>query len=173
MIEQIKRLAKMRPKVFGADGHRWRWNPPLPETKVVSFEREHGIRLPEEYRSFITTIANGGAGPFYGIFRFGETDESPMSDFIGDLSRPFPYTNASNDLTGKPPEDLHESDEDEYWRQIEEFEKRYWAPVAGPEAGKLWTDDRASDNGWIPMRVTFAQWYEHWLEKSLRGEDAT
>src|SRR6185369_645346 len=157
VIDRIRRLAKLRPDVFGADGHDWIWNPPLPEATVAAFEREHGVRLPEEYRSLITTIANGGAGPFYGLFPLGETDEGPASDFFDVLSRPFPHTAAWNDLSDK-------------------FQERYFAPVdgaipichmgcairiwlvvAGPEAGKLWTDDRASDGGWLPMHVTFQQ----------------
>jgi hypothetical protein len=116
VIDRIRRLAKLRPDVFGADGHDWSWNPPLPEATVVEFEREHGVRLPEEYRSFITTIANGGAGPFYGVFPFGESDEGSVSRFISVLSQ---------------------------------------------------------RRGWLPMHVTFQQWYEDWLDKSLRGEDAT
>lgn len=192
MIDRIKRLAKMQPEVFGADGHQWIWNPPLPEAKVAQFEREHGIRLPDEYRSFITTIANGGAGPFYGLFPLGEADEGPAARFIGVLSQPFPHTEAWNDLSERPDDELQESDEAEYERQLDEFDQRYFAPVdgaipichagcairiwlvvTGSEAGNLWMNDRANDNGWLPMHVTFQQWYEDWLGKSVRREDAT
>ncbi len=32
------------------------------------WEQEHHIRLPEEYQQFITTIADGGTQPFYGLY---------------------------------------------------------------------------------------------------------
>ena len=171
MIDRIKRLAKMQPEVFGARGHQWIWNPPLPDAVLAAFEREHGIRLPEEYRSFITKIANGGAGPFYGLFPLGETDDGPASEFFNVLGRPFPYTQAWNDL----------SDEERYFAPVDGAFPichtgcaiRVWLVVTGPEAGNLWMDDRPSDGGWSPMRVTFQQWYDDWLDKSLRREDAT
>lgn len=47
-----------------------------------------------------------------------------------------------------------------------------WLIVTGPEAGNVWMDDRSSDGGWMPLRLTFLRWYERWIEKSLRGEDA-
>jgi len=67
---RLMRLVNMRPDVFGAEGHDFELNPPLAEAKVEELERRHGIRLPADYRAFITTIANGGAGPGCGLFTF-------------------------------------------------------------------------------------------------------
>jgi hypothetical protein len=32
---------------------------------------KHRVTLPKEYRTFLTSLGNGGAGPFYGILRLG------------------------------------------------------------------------------------------------------
>ena len=53
-----------RRKVFGANGHDYKLNPPLPVSVIEAFEQRHGVSLPEDYRRFITEIGNGGAGPY-------------------------------------------------------------------------------------------------------------
>ena len=65
--------------LFGAIGRRYRLNPTLAESHVQAFERHHGIHLPDDYRCFITTAGNGGAGPYCGVFRLGEHDH--LRDF--------------------------------------------------------------------------------------------
>jgi hypothetical protein len=54
--------------VFGVIGHHFVLNPPLTEAEVVAFEQGHQVRLPPDYRHFLTSIGNGGAGPYYGVF---------------------------------------------------------------------------------------------------------
>jgi hypothetical protein len=81
-----------------------------------------------------------------------------------------------------------------YGRWRDEFEQLYWDPrwtagaiclhhdgcalrtwlvVTGPERGHMWYDATADDQGLSPVeigrrkRVTFTQWYESWLDKSL------
>ncbi len=57
---------------FGADGHRYRLNPPVSEAFVRGIEERYGFRLPEDYFRFITEVGDGGAGPDYGIYPFAE-----------------------------------------------------------------------------------------------------
>lgn len=53
---------------------------------------------------------------------------------------------------------------------------REWLVVTGPERGNIWLDHRADGRGltpaWLPhhRRVTFGEWYLHWLEKLEAGQ---
>jgi hypothetical protein len=53
--------------VFGSWGHEYRLEPPVAEADLVSFEAEHEIQLPADYRAFLGAVANGGAGPGFGL----------------------------------------------------------------------------------------------------------
>jgi len=181
VLSALSRLRHSHAKVFGANGHKFVLNPPAAEGDVISFERQHRVRLPDDYRYFISQIGNGGAGPYYGVFPLGQMDglgESLNSwqesdGFVGRLSEPFSLQNAWNDLTGKPAEELMAIDEQEYERQLDKFESLYWGSVlmngaipichegcalriwlvvCGSEAGHLWYDGRADYTGLSPLR---------------------
>lgn len=163
--------------------------PPLAESKLTAFELEHGISLPAEYRAFLLNNGNGGEA----FFKLGEMDHgwdfSPWKEgdgFVGVLSRPFPYTESWNDLTGHVEYDPDRPEEEErrYEHMEEAFEKRYyqaldgalplahlgcatrlWLVVSGAERGNVWCDDRANHGGLRPVlngegnRVGFLAWY--------------
>jgi hypothetical protein len=59
---------------FGAAAHHYLLNLPLPQSEVTAFEARYGLSLPGEYRSFLLEAGDGGAGPFYGIFRLDRSD---------------------------------------------------------------------------------------------------
>lgn len=172
------RTAKRQPKVFGAEFHGFKLNPPVSEAAVRKFEVKHRIRLPEDYRGFLIHLGNGGAGPFYGVFKMGEMDDGfafqkwkEGDGFVGVLSEPFPHTAAWNDLGGEPEET---DDEEEYEKALEAFDERYWNPanvngaipvchegcayrdwliVTGPEAGHMWHDARTDQAGLRPISI--------------------
>ena len=88
-----------QPVAYCWQAHHYLLNPPLEPVVVESFEKQHGISLPEDYKQFITTIGNGGAGPHYGLFPFGEYDDGRKWDdgrFVGDVGQPFPFVEAWN-----------------------------------------------------------------------------
>src|SRR5262245_23361595 len=127
---QRLRTAKRSPKVFGAELHGFALHPPLTEAAVRKFESKHRIRLPEDYRGFLIELGNGGAGPFWGVFKLGEMDDCHAFKkwregdlMVGVLSQPFPHTAAWNDLTGVPGE---MDDEQAYEKALRKFDKRYW-----------------------------------------------
>jgi hypothetical protein len=170
------RSAKRSPKVFGAEAHGFKLHAPLTEAAVRKFEIEHRVRLPQDYRRFLIELGNGGAGPFYGVFKFGEMDDGfefkkwkSGDGFVGDLSRPFPHRKPWNDLTGEPDDTLGD---DEYEEALEVFDEHYWNPaqvngaipichegcacrdwlvVKGPEAGHIWHDARTDRKGLRPI----------------------
>jgi hypothetical protein len=166
------------PGVFGAEAHEFALNPPLIEGELAAFEAAHGVTLPEEYRLFLLVVGNGGAGPYYGLFRLGEMDEGfafaawEEGSFVGELTATFPHHAPWNDLSGAP--DDEDWEEEGYERSLDEFETRYfdsalvngaipichrgcalrkWLVVSGPEAGNVWCDDRADRRGIYPLTV--------------------
>jgi hypothetical protein len=129
--DALQRLRIAAPESFGANGHHFTLNPPLVETEVLAFERQHVITLPAAYRRFLIELGNGGAGPYYGVNPLGAMDGAfggvaPWGGFVGLLAEPFAFREAWNDLTGCPDHALVDRDEEEYERQSNAFEKRYW-----------------------------------------------
>lgn len=182
-------------KVFGANGHGFILNTPLTEVDVRAFEERQAVALPADYRGFLIEVGNGGAGPYYGLFKLGEMDDNDgsapwLEGFVGSLAAPFPFTEAWNDLTSRPYPDRISNEQ--YERDLDAFEKQYWKPIdgafpichlgcamrvwlviSGPERGHVWLDDRASDNGISPVagkngeRLTYGAWYQVWLDEAL------
>lgn len=174
------RTAKRPPKIFGAEAHGFTLNPVVRKSVVANFEAKHGVELPEDYRRFITEVGNGGAGPYYGLFKFHEMDDcfsfqrwKENDGFVGTLAKPFPHIKPWNDVLEYPEEDDVE-DEDLYEAEIERIEKIYWNPenvngaipichqgcalrnwliLSGPEAGNVWDDLRADEGGLAPTKL--------------------
>lgn len=109
--------------------HRYRLEPVIDDGTVTAFQAMHGVVLPADYREFITRVGNGGAGPFYGVFRLGEMDDGHrhaawgVGELVGDPKKPFPHREAWN-LSSDEIEELEASDDDELLR-------KYWIPVDG------------------------------------------
>ena len=175
----LARLRADSAPVFGSQAHKFLLNDPLSDSEVRAFEHRHGIHLPPDYRFFISSIGNGGAGPFYGVFPLGMMDENfglqsweKQDGIIGTLTSPFPHRTAWNDLAGQPSEELLTLNEAEYDSKVDEFETRYWSPslvdgaipichtgcalriwlvVAGEQFGHVWYDGRADYSGIVPL----------------------
>lgn len=181
--EQLSRiadkLARYSPKPL---------RPVLSPGELAAFEARYGITLPSGYRSFLLQMGNGGPGPPYGLFSleegFAYYSEHKRLDF---LKRPFPHTAAYN------------PDEDPYWEELdrkteageiseEEFDRlldyvaagtliichegcgyMHRLVVTGPQRGMIWIDAQCSDQGLLPLNVSFLDWYERWLDNVLAG----
>jgi hypothetical protein len=166
-----RRLAEMAAsdpdlRRFGASTHKYRLNRPLAPANVEAFERRWSITLPESYRTFIIDVGNGGAGPYYGLYRLGDTD--PRLDPDGPLlAKPFPHITAWN-ADPLPPQD-----ENAYFSDEQTAGSLALAPfgcgdilrlvITGEARGEVWQDGRGGDYGIWPVATDFAEWYAEWL----------
>ena len=142
------RAADPNFRVFGSKHHCYRLGPTLSDRELSEFESTNRVRLPEDYRRFLAVVGNGGAGPFYGM--------EPLSTFGRDLSRPFPFNEATDTLTDEELERLPDRD---IYPGILEFCHEGCAiysylVVNGPTYGTVWIGRRAnaSNPQGIPAR---------------------
>ncbi|ATY98048.1 SMI1/KNR4 family protein [Streptomyces cavourensis] len=170
--------------------------PPLGWEAVRAFEAEHGVVLPEPYRTFVAEICDGlrAGPPFYGLLPLAQTPSdwgSGRPERL--LSEPFPLTEA---WPWEAEESEAELSEEEY-QQCEDRRSpvfdhgslllgtdgcgMYWhLIVTGPERGHVWLID---ENGAIPFGTRpgtslmpgtpgFAGWVTHWAQgRSWFGEE--
>ena len=52
-------MEKIRSLMTKKSNQKIQWNPPIPMSEVLAFEARHNITLPEEYKQFITEVADG------------------------------------------------------------------------------------------------------------------
>ncbi|MEV7112234.1 SMI1/KNR4 family protein [Streptomyces anulatus] len=159
--------------------------PPAGPEAVRSFESEHGIVLPEPYRTFVAEICDGlrAGPPDYGLLPFAKTPSDWGSDRPERLlAEPFPLTEAW----------LWEADDDGTALSEQEFDDRvesvfdhgslvlgtdgcgmYWhLIVTGPQRGHVWLIDEngaipfgtRSDASLMPGVPGFAGWVAHWAQ---------
>jgi hypothetical protein len=126
---------------------------------------------------------------------FGLQSWKENDGIVCTLAEPFLLEGEWNDLTGKPSEVPLELIDPEFESKIEEFDARYWGSsimngaipichtgcalriwlvLTGKQAGHLWYDARAEFGGIAAMTLsdgsslTFAAWYEEWVDICLR-----
>ncbi|MEU8265373.1 SMI1/KNR4 family protein [Micromonospora sp. NPDC048999] len=141
------RLARLstRPyadKVFGADGHQWRCEPPLTTDELAELESQLDVELPAEYRSFLVQVSRGSTGPAYGLFPVHrvdgrwrwEGDGADLTD-LETLSQPFPHTDAFNpaDDLPDPPDEADFDSEDKFYEAEDAYWQQHEAVVFSPE----------------------------------------
>ena len=135
-----------RGQVFGASGHGFALDPPLTPDELIDLESYLGVTLPEEYRSFLTDVGAGGAGPAYGVFPVRRDPGGPWR-WHGDgadltsvplLATPFPVQRlgaaAIGELQRSCPDEADFDDEDAFDVALQEYDDRLeallWPPAA-------------------------------------------
>jgi hypothetical protein len=112
-------------EVFGASGHNFALEPPLSAADLADLEAFLQITLPDDYRTFLTDVGAGGAGPFYGIFPvrrnrdgswFWDGDGGDLVD-LARLGEPFPTERVPEEKLDaleaeKPDEDAYDDIDD-------------------------------------------------------------
>ncbi|XZF15631.1 SMI1/KNR4 family protein [Chitinophagaceae bacterium MMS25-I14] len=179
-------------EIFGSETHEYKLKPSKTEQELEKFETENQITLPEEYREFLLYVGNGGAGPYYGLEPLEDGRETDLDfkngkDLI-ELSKPFPFTEHWNvefeEMNDENYEEIEQQKVEKYYDnkfvngllRISNFGcgVRMNVVVNGQEKGNIWVDDRVNENGLFPDpyfdatgKITFLDWYELWLDKSL------
>lgn len=176
---KVLRLLDKNFEVFGASSHKYQFNPPLPIKTLNRLEAQFEIRLPHDYKSFLTEIGNGGAGPYYGIHPFYVVKPSEKSmDTLNNfelLKFDFPHKTAWNwpakvfakfdEIIGGQDgelEDFFSSVFDKQYYQdnlkqgsmyISEYgcALKFLLVITGRERGKIWFDQRADREGIHPV----------------------
>ncbi|MEV0029788.1 HEAT repeat domain-containing protein [Nocardia sp. NPDC050793] len=162
-------------EAFGARTHGFRLNPPLSESTVAAFETEHDVVLPEGYRRFLLEIADGGAGPSYGLLELAEAYGEVADCFTGYLAEPSPFVPGI-------------AYSDDWWNRFSGQQDRpdplqgtlsvvhhgctsyTQLVISGPGRGRL----VAIDHNGVPAPYVledpdFLTWYERWLDELLAG----
>ncbi|SBT92586.1 SMI1 / KNR4 family (SUKH-1) [Streptomyces sp. DI166] len=153
--------------------------PPLGWKAVRAFEAEHGIVLPEPYRTFVAETADGSPSgpPAYGLLPLVELPVDWAGDGRDrDLGTPFPLTETW----------IWEEDEDpadDIEERIEQVHNHgslvlgtdgcamnWHLVVTGPQRGHIWqvTDVGAlpfgAHSGFTGGEPGFAGWVRHWAQ---------
>jgi hypothetical protein len=140
--------------------------PPVPETDVVAFEARHQIRLPDEYRLFITEISAGGDGPgIDGLMEFAGDDEFER------LAHPFPLTALWNwDQDPKADDAAIDLCKDGWLCLGHEGCTSEWVLiVTGEQRGQVWDVSSEGAQPCAPA-LNFLDWYELWFDWHENGE---
>lgn len=176
-IEQVKnklgRLIELNPEgeyVYIKDA--------LTESEVLEFEEKHNIKLPLDYRTFITNMFNGGIGPeqIMPLDFWDSVHNTVYLDSIGNkLNEPFL-------LTSEWKREYNNENKNYEYETIINGTIRIchigcgnfiFLVVNGIEYGNLWVDDRASNDEIVPLkgknknRINFDIWYNEWLDKEI------
>jgi uncharacterized protein (TIGR02996 family) len=189
--DKVARIPKenARPEPYGRGKHKGLLNLTLSESELAAFETEHRVTLPEEYRTFLREVGNGGLGPGCGLSTLAEAVENSPSR---DLDKPFPFSfhqdeemraRRKEDRANQYPEHWEYAQPGVLWlaRPMPDYASVYLV-IAGKDRGMMWCyghecgwvrDALTSDeyDGDAPFR-SFFRWYEDWLDEILPKENA-
>lgn len=144
---------------------------------VRAFEEDHGVVLPEPYRTFVAEIADGSHSgpPEFGLLSLTDLpDDWADDDQERDLSQPFPLTQALMWEEGSHPSGAseevlgHVHHHGSIVLGTDGCAMNWHLIVTGPHRGHIWliTDVGAAPFG-APFGATtgepgFAGWVRHW-----------
>lgn len=148
-------LARRDPGLrrFGAATHRYRLAPPLAPERLAHLERAANVRLPDDYRDFVLTLGDGGAGPYHGLWPLD--DPRQLAALAGECA-------------------LGERAWGEPWRGVVALGHLGCGHVAflvvsGPRRGQVWLD--AATVGVVaPIAPHFIAYYTQWLQALEQGQ---
>lgn len=186
--------------IFGSAIHKYQLNPCISNDQISVFETEHNIKLPIDYKTFISEFSNGGAGPAYGLFSLesGYNIVKHGKFFRGyeySLSREFRHSEKYNPLEKYLDMSPYDVDIDKYEEEIingplgkEYFNGKQldgsilccdfgcgsWGVIVlnGQESGNIWGAARNyEESGIYPLNITIFDFFESWVDRSLSKID--
>lgn len=123
-------------RVFGATAHGFALEAVLTAEGLADLEGFLGVTLPEEYRSFLTEVGAGGAGPTYGVFPVRREPDGTWR-WHGDgadltsvplLATPFPVQRlgaaALDELRRSCPDEADFDEDDAFDVAMQEYDER-------------------------------------------------
>ena len=177
ILEKLNQVRCKGLTCFGAESHKFRLNPPIAEPILNGFEAKHRIKLPPHYRSFLKLAGNGGAGPYYGIYRLEQWDD--FLDWATD--------HAPTDLINRP-SPLHPAMKrhSDWVIQFPNCVSPYQGMISigsqgctyamglivtGEYSGRVVYLDADGQAPYVVREPDFLSWYERWLDELLGGYD--
>lgn len=172
-------------KVFGAERHKYKLNPPISIDAVRQLEAEFNMKLPEDYVYFLTEIGNGGAGPYCGLYSL-EKLRMYCLEYCGlqdDAREPIIDSSLTIEKWNEVAEHMEYADDAEY----DKYEKYISTGILiigtqgctydnllmckGSEAGKIVYIDWNLEPDYPPYLTgkTFMEWYVGYFEEIIAG----
>nr|WP_237390708.1 SMI1/KNR4 family protein [Fulvivirga sediminis] len=180
-------------KAFGATRHRYYIHKPVSIEEVNTFERKYAVDLPDCYKSFVLQIgsggksyANSGAGPFYGIYPFGEGVDELIYDntekYIKNESILHPEM--KNDDWSKVIEKIEDDNisDNDYEKELGRIfggilpigsqgcSYLHGIILNGAYKGKVVNIDQELNKPHFTFEDNFLDWYERWLDEVISGD---
>lgn len=166
---------------FGAYSHQYELAAPATEKAIRKFEEQQGVRLPEEYRNFLTFIGNGGAGPYYGLYGLKALEED-LSDSHGVrlyrvMEKPVIYPKMSEEDWDRvaDPEGRKKGNEPHPYAGVLPIGTQGCTlmtglMLAGPYRGQVvYYDEDFCGPPFFVREKGFLSWYERWLREVIAG----
>ncbi len=174
-------------KVFGAGRHKYVLNKTATINDIRSFENSYSIDLPECFKSFMTNIGNGGAGPFYGIYSLGEglneITSSKAKEYLGRDCIISPEISESYWLSlNKKIDENEDISNDDYEKELGRIFGgilpignqgcTYYHGIIlnGDHKGKVVNLDSDRQKPQFTYEKNFLDWYERWLDEIISGD---
>lgn len=151
-----------------------KWDDAISQIDVEKYEKANNVHLPEDYRQFIMTAADGGTEPFYGLYSLYVVPSA-------DVSKKFPYT-------VNTPLNMYEMNQEQrnaleindagYIELCHEGCGMYSILIINTDDvdtyGTVWFHDVAHDYGIFPMinpstdkPMKFLDWLEYYADRTL------
>jgi len=136
---------------FGARRHQYRFAAPISAARLDEIERDADVRFPDDYREHVTTLGDGGAGPYFGLL--------PL-DHPAQLARLRGAFDEHDPLRGSI--------------GIAHLGCGYMALLVvdrdHPAYGQVWIDLRGADDGVIPGYPSVRHCVTDWIQKLAHNE---